>query len=202
VNTPAAPAGWYQDPSGAPQDRWWDGTKWHDQWRPSAPPPPPQPSSHPAGWYPDAHGVTRYWDGRAWTPQVAPSTPGLAAGRSPMFWLALAGAALMTIGAFGPWATALRVIDVSGTHGDGWIVIGASAFAVLGLFVSRRAGGTVVALIAALIGGAVGLIDLSDIESRGPLVHAAWGIYVVVVGSVVLLVAGLALLVERRAKGR
>ena len=28
----------------------------------------------------------------------------------------------MIIGGFGPWATALGFVSVSGTHGDGWIV--------------------------------------------------------------------------------
>ena len=29
--TPAVAAGWYPDPSGAAQQRWWDGTKWTEQ---------------------------------------------------------------------------------------------------------------------------------------------------------------------------
>lgn len=28
--TPAVPAGWYPDPAGSTQQRWWDGTKWTD----------------------------------------------------------------------------------------------------------------------------------------------------------------------------
>jgi hypothetical protein len=67
------------------------------------------------------------------------------------------------------------------------------------LFVAPRVGAGIVALLAGLIGAAVGLIDLSDIESRGALVQAAWGIYAVVAGSVVLFAAGLALLVNPRA---
>jgi hypothetical protein len=106
----------------------------------------------------------------------------------------------MIIGAFGPWATALGVVDVSGTHGgDGWIVVAAGGFAALALFVAQRIGGGISAMIGAVIGGAVGLIDLSDIESRTGPVQSAWGIYAVVAGSVVLFAAGLALLVNRRA---
>ncbi len=34
------PAGWYADPSNAPQTRYWDGDVWTDQTRPFAPPEP------------------------------------------------------------------------------------------------------------------------------------------------------------------
>jgi len=31
TNTEATPPGWYPDPSGAPQQRWWDGVQWIDR---------------------------------------------------------------------------------------------------------------------------------------------------------------------------
>src|SRR5215212_4621871 len=31
---PAPPPGWYPDPSGAPQQRWWDGQQWTQQTQP------------------------------------------------------------------------------------------------------------------------------------------------------------------------
>src|SRR4051794_32074015 len=92
----------------------------------------------PAGWYPDSDspGATRrWWDGHAWTEhRQAESAAAVVAAVSDSklprkVWTAMAGVALMIIGGFGPWATAFGVVDVSGTKGDGWIVIGAAAFA-------------------------------------------------------------------------
>jgi hypothetical protein len=204
MDTPVTPAGWYQDPEDSSRDRWWDGAQWHAQWRqraPASPPPPPppaQPASQPAGWYLDAQGANRYWDGQQWTGNVAPPPPH-GATRPPAFWWALGGAVLMAVGAIGPWATALGVVDVSGTNGgDGWVVIVVAGVAVLGLFVSALRPAAIIALITALIGGAVGVVDLNDIESRGAAVQAAWGIYAVLAGSLVLLSAGLAQLAGSR----
>ena len=42
-NTPSAPAGWYADPHGLPQQRWWTG----DQWTHAVAPAPQQPSRAP-----------------------------------------------------------------------------------------------------------------------------------------------------------
>ena len=43
--TPAQyiPAGWYADPSGAPQQRWWDGIQWSATTQPNPAPVPAQP---------------------------------------------------------------------------------------------------------------------------------------------------------------
>jgi uncharacterized protein len=38
------PPGWYPDPQGAAQQRYWDGTNWTDQVHPPSPPPPPSGS--------------------------------------------------------------------------------------------------------------------------------------------------------------
>jgi len=44
------PAGWYQDGVNAGQERYWDGTRWTDQFRPlGAPVPPGAPQAAPAG---------------------------------------------------------------------------------------------------------------------------------------------------------
>lgn len=60
--TPASPAaGWYPDPLGGPQRRYWDGAQWGPYEETAA-------AVAPAGWYPDPMGGTgqRYWDGSAW----------------------------------------------------------------------------------------------------------------------------------------
>ncbi|UKA61981.1 DUF2510 domain-containing protein [Arthrobacter sp. FW306-04-A] len=43
----STPAGWYRDPSNAPQTRYWDGNAWSDQVRPFDPPkaPPTAPQT-------------------------------------------------------------------------------------------------------------------------------------------------------------
>ena len=190
-----APAGWYNDPSGGAQDRWWDGAQWQDAWRPPAPP-PPSTVNPPAGWYPDGNSTNRYWDGRQWTEQIT-SGPHLRAARPAAFWWAVAAAALIIVGGVGPWATALGVVDVSGTHGDGWIVIAAGAISAAALLVARGNGGAIVGLLAALVATGTGAFDLNHIQSRGALVEAAWGIYAVIAGGVILGIASLALLARR-----
>jgi hypothetical protein len=101
----------------------------------------------------------------------------------------------MVVGGFGPWATALNVISVSGTRGgDGWIVIGAAAVAGGVLFASPRGAGPVLAILAGIGGIFVGVVDLNDISSRSAAVEPAWGIYAVLVGSATLVIAGIVLL--------
>jgi hypothetical protein len=46
-------AGWYSDPSGAPQQRYWDGTSWSDH---TAPRPGANAAPVPGGW-PSRHGT-------------------------------------------------------------------------------------------------------------------------------------------------
>lgn len=46
----AVPAGWYPDPSGAPQNRWWDGTRWNDATQPTQPTVVPHAHSVSAGY--------------------------------------------------------------------------------------------------------------------------------------------------------
>jgi hypothetical protein len=62
------PPGYYPDPSGRSDRRYWDGTQW-----------PP-----PAGWYPDPDepGGRRYWDGTQWPAE-----------RRLAWWASLIGAA-------------------------------------------------------------------------------------------------------------
>jgi hypothetical protein len=206
MGPPPAPAGWYLDPSDSSRERWWDGAGWSDRSRPfgaedapaqSPEPPIPPPPEHPPGWYQDAYDAIRYWDGQAWTEDIAEEPP--AAARSPAFWCAIAAACLMIVGGLGPWATALRLVDVSGTKGDGWIVIGAAVVAGGVLFASPRDAGPVVALLAGIGGAIVAVVDLNDVNSRGGIVQPGWGLYMVLLSSATLAIASLVLFLQRRA---
>jgi hypothetical protein len=88
MSAPSPPPGWYPDPSGAPQQRYWDGSKWteHRTWTP--------PPKSPAGWYPDPSGAPgqRYWDGRQWTITASPKVRS-----SPLKTLAIVGAAVFAL---------------------------------------------------------------------------------------------------------
>src|SRR3954468_22688770 len=105
----------------------------------------------------------------------------------------------MIVGAFGPWATALNVVSVSGTHGDGWIVIGVAAFSVAMLwsFATRGSRGVLIGSgLAGAAGVLIGAVDLADISSRGSsqffgqqvqLIEPGWGIYLVIGASAALI---------------
>ena len=110
------------------------------------------------------------------------------------------------IGSFGPWAKVLGVISVSGTDGDGWIVIVAVLLALGLLFLrQQRSLGLwpiVVAAIAAVIAAATAIYDWSDLNSvadASGLVDAGWGIYLAAIGSVSLVLACIGLAVETRS---
>jgi hypothetical protein len=124
----------------------------------------------------------------------APLFPGRAAQLSGKFWASVIATLLMVVGGFGPWATALNLISVPGTRGDGWIVIGAAAVSAGALWSYARGGRSVLvwSVIAGLAGLGIGLIDLDDIQSRSTrsffgeqvqLIQPAWGIYMVIIAS-------------------
>ncbi len=65
-------AGWYVDPAGSGQQRYFDGTAWTHHYAPAQPHRPA-----PAGWYPDPYGQPRqrYWDGQRWTDRYTEARP-------------------------------------------------------------------------------------------------------------------------------
>ncbi|GJM38202.1 MAG: hypothetical protein DHS20C19_15690 [Acidimicrobiales bacterium] len=80
------PAGWYPDPDGGAEQRYWDGAQWTDHRTPkpnaeaeaaaaNSPTGPgvKEPFTAAPDWYPDPHGENRlrYWDGQQWTGHVA-----------------------------------------------------------------------------------------------------------------------------------
>ena len=115
---------------------------------------------------------------------------------------------LMVVGAFGPWAKVL-IITINGTDDgkDGWVVVGAAAVAAvfLGLYLWRRKTWLLILpTLAGCLAAATAGYDISDINSLaaselgGDAVSTEWGIYVALAGSISLILASVALIVETR----
>jgi hypothetical protein len=128
------------------------------------------------------------------------------ANQPPSFWIASLASLAIIVGGVGPWATYLHYVSISGTSMDGWreVAVGAIALGLLGVYqVSGwRLPVLVVAILAVL--GVIGAIeDLSSITSGGALtvfgityryLTAAWGIYLVLAGTIILALSAFALL--------
>ena len=107
----------------------------------------------------------------------------------PRIALALIGAVIMAVGSVGPWVTALGgTLGYNGTAGDGNItLICAIACGVAVVIAADGLPVGIVAVLAAIVGGGVGLYDLvhiSNVIGGSPLVQVGWGLYAVVVGGV------------------
>ena len=115
---------------------------------------------------------------------------------------ALVSAAVMVIGAFGPWITALGVVSVSGTtvskHPYVLAGLGVTGAAFVWARRSTSAAG-VGAMLVGLAGTALSFYDRHHmtglLKSAGPVgqafVHVGWGLNAVLAGSISLLLAGI-----------
>jgi len=133
---------------------------------------------------------------------------GTSNGRPPVFWATAAAAVLMIIGGFGTWASVTSIfgsLSVAGTSGDGWFLIAGGAIGAGLLFwhVSQpQAWKPALIVAAALLGLVPAVIDFGNIHdvtggSNGVLVQIGWGLYISVIASAALLVAGIYTLVKR-----
>ena len=117
--TGSTPAGWYPDPSGSGQQRYWDGTQWTEHYAPGA------------GY---AQPVPGYAQPKAARPPVGPA---------PNVWWAVPSlAVLVLIGSAGKWVAAsfngTEVKSETGlSGGDGWLTLVAVLIA-LGLMIGWR----------------------------------------------------------------
>jgi hypothetical protein len=132
------------------------------------------------------------------------------------FWVALAGALAMVIGAFAPWARVLGIVSVSGTNaGEGWIVIIAAIVAAVVVWlahVGRRRYLLAIAILAAVAGAATAGYDLGRLRavanagSRPPfapdIVSAGWGIYLALIASIAVGIATIVLWVQLQRGAR
>jgi hypothetical protein len=88
------------------------------------------------------------------------------------------------IGGFAPWATALGVVDVSGTNGDGWfLILGglAGGGLCLQLALSERNPLAnwqyIVIIVVAALGLVVALYDAVELSGKGGFVRPGWGLW-------------------------
>ena len=110
----------------------------------------------------------------------------------------------MVVGSIGPWLTAFGLISVDGTAGDGKITLVCGVVVALATVAGHRGSSVgLVAALAALVGLGISLHDLTDITSllsgTGGLAHPGWGLYTVVAGGAMSIVA---LVIARRSLGR
>ena len=71
------------------------------------------------------------------------------------FWLGILTGALMIIGTLGTWATALGIVSISGTRGDGWLVVAAAVVGLAALWsrvLRESAGSAVLAMLCGVAG--------------------------------------------------
>jgi hypothetical protein len=127
-------------------------------------------------------------------------------GQGLRLWV-LGSAALMVIGAFGPWVKVLGQ-SVGGTDGsnDGWLVVAAAVVGGLLFYVARghRSGG-LWALLAGIAGIAVTLHDRSKVENAineggefaRALAQVGWGLNLALAASVSMAIAGLVYLFQQ-----
>lgn len=124
-------------------------------------------------------------------------------------WWMLASGALMLLGAFGPWVTALGM-SAAGTDSsnDGWLVVAA---ALIGGGLCYAARNRRVAGVWALLGGIAGLAvtayDRGNVQDAinhgGPfaqaLAHVGWGLNLALVASASMAIAGVVALTRARS---
>ena len=179
MTSPQTPAGWYPDPGGGPQQRYWDGARWTEHYA--------APAGGPAA-YPGA------------MPPVAATTKPKPSPAPSIWWLMVPLALLALIGAAGPWVSASlggeTINDTNGLEGDGWFTVVALIGAVALLIVWRAFGerwSAITAAGVAALGALFPLIYMIDpsFGAEGFLVGQAefssgWGTYVAFVGCLAL----------------
>jgi hypothetical protein len=180
--TGTTPAGWYADPSGSGQQRYWDGTQWTEHYA-------------PAPGYAQPHAAR---------PPVGPA-PNL-------WWAVPAFALLALIGSAGKWVSASfngeEVKSVTGLGGgDGWLTL-VPVLIALGLMIgwrqNRTRGLAIAAAIVAVIAALFPLIYIIDPSSGAEAIiepdwSRGWGLWPAFFGSLALAAVSAVLAARRRS---
>jgi peptidoglycan/LPS O-acetylase OafA/YrhL len=192
------PPGWYPDPSGNGGQRYWDGSQWTDNFSGAATPGFPGTPAAPVA--PAAY--------------VAPATRAPAGPLPTLWWGVPAAFALLLLGAIGPWATVdIEVFGQSQSASEG----GLDSDGVITLILALIAGGLLLAwraqrarwqAIVATVAGALSLLiaivdiaDVSGVDDKGiGSVSVGWGLWLTLLGSIVLLVVSVLLMLQSSRK--
>jgi hypothetical protein len=115
-------------------------------------------------------------------------------GRNKVAIWAAASAGLMVVGALGPWVKAFGFVSVSGTDGDGVIVLIAGLFVGGAVLLQRertRIWVAAIGILAALLGATTAIYDIANIKSVAGNAAATvgWGLWLDVLASISAVVA-------------
>jgi hypothetical protein len=215
---PSVSAGWYRDPAGRYEERWWNGATWTGHVRgpltlntaslvPSPAPRPDEPPTDPVGVPLSMMTQAPPVDPRAPSSATAPraAAPAPRAGASshaspllrwatPVLVCVYGGAVLVALGAFLPWVKAEAGVfsaTKSGIEGDGVFTLLLAVVIVVcfTLIKSPRAAG-IAALSLGAATGVVAAYELFDISSKAEAIST--GLDVSASPGVGLLLTGLA----------
>ena len=115
------------------------------------------------------------------------------------------GVILMIVGSFGPWAKVLGTLTINGTDSgkDGWVTLVCGIIAAVFMLIvalAKMRWFAIGALLPGLVAAATAAYDITDINrlGNGSLASAQWGIYLALVGSIIVVLASIWAIAEVR----